>query len=1157
LIVLWMMVVVTLTLPSLALASYTVVPLSDPNVSCVAVVSGMDSQGDLVGMADFSSLPFGGEPTTGSDGFFWRAGSFTPLNVVSGGWTSGNHITGCGASGYTYAGSVNDSGTIVGSAIERGVSPSPTLGSEWSGSGASPAILGTLCTPGSPDISFSQAYAINAAGDVAGQSDTQAACNDSYTGIRPSAAVLRLAAASQFTAIAQVGSPVLGGGVLGAGPVFAQAVNAHDQAVVVDSNSGGQLPSAYLWQPSSPGPYPGTLTALPLIPYGSSPLRASAGAPPGLGFGSSFGLNDAGVAVGTQPSQTAGYSAVYSVAGAAAQVLTPVDGLPMGVAEGIDNRGDTVGVSFDATSGKQVGTLWPGTGTTPGLTGVDLNTLLPAGSGVTITEGVGINDNGDIVAFGTAAGNATWIELQPAGQQISGTLVDSSGHGVPGAQVNVTGTDDLGNAVNQAVFTDINGNYTAGLNPGQYVATPVAPTDTTQGRYVPSTCSGSVSGAGCAIALNPGDQAIASFKLVRLVVNSTALTPDPSASLALDVCDTTPSAPSATCTLTAAMQVLNQLGGGTITFDIPGGGTPTITESATTPTLPQVTAPMEIDATTQPGAQTVALTATGLDPHYGLEIGSPGVTVRGMTIYGFAGADVYFETGSGSDTLQANQLETINSTQRLLYGVVVDDNAIAQFGGGSPNAPLAGHNVIQGNTIGGGAPFNGQSYGALTLREPGDTIGGSQPGQGNIIAGGVAFAYGIGDVLQGNTFRYGTQSVDVADDATVGGATSAAGTGAGNVIHASLTLQQNDVVQGNQIDSHGFTGISAKSHDTIGGARPQLGNLIENNGTNHLTSAPQNAGIGINGTGTVVEHNLIRETEGDGGVAVYSGDGNHIFENSMVANTVGINLGGGSYRYNALGGSSGGPNHYQPYPDLLDVRHRGATVTVTGQLLMGLSHAQTSYTIDLYNQAGECAMNSISPGEGLTWLKGGSVRTDGIGDALFTITAPRGSGSVLTLTATAPDGSTSEFSPCLTLGHSAPSFAKHGVTVPIQTVTVSPAGSGAAADRAAAAAAAKKPTAAAKRLTASIGLFCPPVTTGYCAGTAVVRDASTHALVARLALKLAPGQLHTPTYRLSRALSKRLVHARRLTLTAVITARDHAKHAHHKRTTARLRLVYR
>ncbi len=310
----------------------------------------------------------------------------------------------------------------------------------------------------------------------------------------------------------------------------------------------------------------------------------------------------------------------------------------------------------------------------------------------------------------------------------------------------------------------------------------------------------------------------------------------------------------------------------------------------------------------------------------------------------------------------------------------------------------------------------------------------------------------------------------------------------------------------------------------------------------------------------MVEHNLIRDNDGDGGVAVYSGDGNHIFKNSIYANAVGINLGGGSYRYNALGGSSGGPNHYQPYPDLLDVRHRGATVTATGQLLMGLSHAQTSYTIDLYNQSGGCAMNSVSPGEGLTWLKGGSVRTDGIGDALFTITAPKGSGSVFTLTATAPDGSTSEFSPCLTLGHSAPSFARHGVTVPIQTVTVSPAGSGGAADRAAAVAAAKKkkkPTVAAKRLTASIGLFCPPVTTGYCAGTAVVRDVSTHALVARLAFKLAPGQLHTRTYRLSRALSKRLVHARRLRLTVVITARDHAKRAHHKRTTARLRLVYR
>jgi hypothetical protein len=39
----------------------------------------------------------------------------------------------------------------------------------------------------------------------------------------------------------------------------------------------------------------------------------------------------------------------------------------------------------------------------------------------------------------------------------------------------------------------------------------------------------------------------------------------------------------------------------------------------------------------------------------------------------------------------------------------------------------------------------------------------------------------------------------------------------------------------------------------------------------------------------------------------------------------------------------------------------------------------------------------------------------------FTLTLPHAAGAV-TLTATAPDGSTSELSPCLTVGHKAPSF---------------------------------------------------------------------------------------------------------------------------------------
>ena len=281
--------------------AYTVVPLTSGNVNCVQGISGMASQGDVVGLADFASLPFGSEPTLGRDGFLWHAEVFAPLKVLPGGWSSGNHITGCGSAGYTNANALNDSSLIVGSAIHRAAIIPPTLAVEWSGASGSPVSLGTLCVPNSNEFQTSAAYAVNGAGDVAGQSDTQLVCTGPYTGIRPSAAVLRRAGASQFSAIGVKGSPITGGGTLADVTIYGQAINARDQVVVIDDNAGtaSTLPGAYLWQPSAPGGVTGTLAAPPIFPLALSPLGP---APPNTSpdNSSAMVLNDAGVVVGGQ-----------------------------------------------------------------------------------------------------------------------------------------------------------------------------------------------------------------------------------------------------------------------------------------------------------------------------------------------------------------------------------------------------------------------------------------------------------------------------------------------------------------------------------------------------------------------------------------------------------------------------------------------------------------------------------------------------------------------------------------------------------------------------------------------------------------------------------------------------------------------------------------
>jgi hypothetical protein len=203
--------------------------------------------------------------------------------------------------------------------------------------------------------------------------------------------------------------------------------------------------------------------------------------------------------------------------------------------------------------------------------------------------------------------------------------------------VNVTGTDDQGSPVAQQAFTDIDGNYQVSLPPGDYAVSPVQPGDNSRGRYVPSACSGLIKAPTCVIDLAAGDDATASFKLVRFVVNSTAVDDDPPESLAQDLCDTTPSQPRQTCTLPAAVQLVDKLDGGTILFDIPADGVPRIALQKTDNGL-GLGGPSVLDGTSQPGPHRVALMPAheGTDDRaegVGLSLGD-GVTVLGMVISG-------------------------------------------------------------------------------------------------------------------------------------------------------------------------------------------------------------------------------------------------------------------------------------------------------------------------------------------------------------------------------------------------------------------------------------------------------------------------------------------------------------------------------------------
>ena len=382
---------------------------------------------------------------------------------------------------------------------------------------------------------------------------------------------------------------------------------------------------------------------------------------------------------------------------------------------------------------------------------------------------------------------------------------------------------------------------------------------------------------------------------------------------------------------------------------------------------------------------------------------------------------------------------------------------------------------------------------------------------------------------------------------------------------AGVKVGSSDVVQGNKCSGADRRRLVYGGHDTIGGASPQLGNQIFGIQTGIAIGLTRLDLSPTPSDGNVVQNNTIfgNTTGGDGGVTVYDGLGNHIFENEIDNNqAANINLGGGPYRYNTAGGSSSGPNHFQPYPNVLDVTG-GPTVTITGHSSPGSRTPKTATGRPL--RPGVSCQGSVSDGQAYEWLGSVRVHADGIGDADFKLTVARSraqhlhgptfvSDPAFTLTATSADGSTSELSPCLTLGRHAPSFIRSGVSPTSKTIAVTPPPLtvGDTARAPGATATSKKP----ERLVATLRLLCPPVTARYCAGSFRFIAFGNHGvLIAHRSFKLVPGQVLTTKLPISKRVLAALKRAHRVRTLLTVIARDGKRHPDRRKTKAKLTLI--
>ncbi|MGI8957285.1 MAG: beta strand repeat-containing protein [Chthoniobacterales bacterium] len=467
----------------------------------------------------------------------------------------------------------------------------------------------------------------------------------------------------------------------------------------------------------------------------------------------------------------------------------------------------------------------------------------------------------------------------------------------------------------------------------------------------------------------------------------------------------------------------------TILFAIPGTGQKTITVLSP---LPQITETVTIDggnsgvASNRVELKGAGALGTGLD----LEgAGASNSVIRNLVINGFSSLQILFINVQNS-TVQGNFLgldvtgsaivagsgggfqTCCGSTGNIIGGSNSGEGNVISAAGAAAITIDAGDAVIQGNLVGlnaAGTATVGAPGTGISITNASATIGGTNPGERNVIAAPTGILFGGNPALghstgtvQGNfigtdatgttALNFGSGAGIAASHATgvvINGGNVISGNGIGVSISSSGTsgsTSDSTTVQGNFIgvaadgmkplgNSGNGVDVFFTSNHLIGGTNPGEGNVIANNGGN---------GVSIAGGGTSVRV-----------------DGNSIFSNGGL----GIDLDVAGVSLNDLGDGDSGANNLQNFPRIAAVTATGGNVAISGFLN---SRPNTAYRIEFF------ANDAADPsgfGEGQTFLGSADVMTDAVGNKAFDVSFPfTGLVIVVTATATDPDGNTSEFS---------------------------------------------------------------------------------------------------------------------------------------------------
>jgi CSLREA domain-containing protein len=302
-------------------------------------------------------------------------------------------------------------------------------------------------------------------------------------------------------------------------------------------------------------------------------------------------------------------------------------------------------------------------------------------------------------------------------------------------------------------------------------------------------------------------------------------------------------------------------------------------------------------------------------------------------------------------------------------------SASAQYGLYISDAGATG-NLVQGNLIGtdisGTIDLGNANRGVHIQGASNNTIGGTEPGAGNLISGNDQYGvyiYGTGtngNIVQGNTIGLG------ADGAALGNS-----------------------------DNGVYTQVGA-ANNTIGGTVPGAGNTIASNG--------------------------------GAGILIYAGNGNAVLGNSIHDNAgLGIDLYPPlGITPNDAGDLDTGTNNLQNFPVITSASSDGTTTTVSGTLN---SNPNGSFRIEFFSSP-TCDPSGNGEGQTFLGSTVASTDGSGNASFSANLPVEIGGGSVVTATATDAANNSSEFSACATVSFIPPTPTFTPTPIPSGPLTI-------------------------------------------------------------------------------------------------------------------------